>query len=48
MVLRKKRCDTDRSIFSRSAIGIPTRLRYKHYLNLSQYGWDIANRQAGT
>ena len=30
-----------------SAIGIPTGLSYKHNLNLSPYGWNIASRQAG-
>jgi hypothetical protein len=47
MVLRRNDV-TDRSKFPRSAIGIPTGLRYKHYLNLSPYGLNIASRQAGT
>jgi len=32
----------------RSAIGIPTGLRYEYYLNLAPYGWHISSRQAGT
>jgi hypothetical protein len=28
-------------------MGISTGLRYKHYLNLSPHGWNIASRQAG-
>jgi len=31
-----------------STIGIPTRLRYDHYLDLMPYGWNIASSQACT
>ena len=45
--LKKKQCETDRSIVSRSTIGSPTMLRYKHYLNLLPNGWKIGRTQAG-
>ena len=45
---KKKGYETDGSIISRPAVGVPAGLRYKHYLNLSPYGRNIASRQAGT
>jgi hypothetical protein len=46
--LKEERCQTDGSKIPSSTVGIPTRLRDKHYLNLAPDRWDVPSHQAGT